>query len=285
MSELGTDIKTALQYLMPGRMISRLTGMLTKIRWRWLKNLVIANFARAYGVDLSEARSADPNDYEHFNAFFTRALKADARPMGEGWLSPADGVLSQSGAIRAGRIIQAKGLDYSVAELLADDDMAARYQSGSFATIYLSPRDYHRLHMPWQGRLLKHLHVPGRLFSVALWTVARIPRLLARNERLVAEFESDAGRFVLVLVGAVNVGSIETVWAGTVTPPYGARISSKSFESGTQIVLDRGSEMGRFNLGSTIVMLSERKLNFVREPGSAIRMGQSLASNQEHTNE
>jgi phosphatidylserine decarboxylase len=279
MSEIGKDIKLALQYALPHRLISRLIYYVTRVRWSPFKNLFIRQFARSFKVDWSEAERADASLYVHFNDFFTRALKADARPLDPDLsvlLCPADGAISQCGDITQGRILQAKGMHYSAAELLADDELATHFENGSFATVYLSPRDYHRLHMPIRGRLLRTLHVPGRLFSVAGWTAERIPRLFARNERLVCIFETDHGLIAQVLVGAINVSSIETVWSGTVTPPYAAVVVQRD-ETSQAIELQRGAEMGRFNMGSTVIVLSERRLDLLMHAGQAVRMGTAMA--------
>lgn len=279
MSEIGKDIKLALQYALPHRLISRLIYYVTRVRWSPFKNLFIRQFARSFKVDWSEAERADASLYVHFNDFFTRALKADARPLDPDpsvLLCPADGAISQCGDITEGRILQAKGMHYSAAELLADDELATYFENGSFATVYLSPRDYHRLHMPIRGRLLRTLHVPGRLFSVAGWTAERIPRLFARNERLVCIFETDHGLIAQVLVGAINVSSIETVWSGTVTPPYAAVVVQRD-ESSQAIELQRGAEMGRFNMGSTVIVLCERRLDLLMHAGQAVRMGTAMA--------
>lgn len=282
MSEIGKDLKLALQYLLPHRFVSRLIYYITRIRWAPFKNLFIRQFAKRFRIDWSDAVSANPADYEHFNAFFTRALKPGTRPLAAGddvLLCPADGAISQCGAVTAGRILQAKGMDYSVAELLADDTLAQRFAHGSFATVYLSPRDYHRIHMPIAGTLLETLHIPGRLFSVATWTAERIPRLFARNERLVCVFDTPQGWIAQVLVGAINVSSIETVWSGVVTPPYAAKVvRSEQRGRGTTIALDRGAEMGRFNMGSTVIIVSEKPLDFACGAADPVRMGQKLAT-------
>lgn len=281
MNEIGKDLKLSLQYLLPHRFISRLIYYVTRIRWSPFKNLFIRQFAKRFRIDWSDALSQEPGDYEHFNAFFTRALKPGARPLADGddvLLCPADGAISQCGPIREGRILQAKGMDYTVAELLADEGLAERFRGGSFATVYLSPRDYHRVHMPIAGTLLETLHVPGRLFSVATWTAERIPRLFARNERLVCVFDTPHGLIAQILVGAINVSSIETVWSGAVTPPYASKVVRRDHRGqGATIQLDRGAEMGRFNMGSTVIIVSERPLEFQFAATDPVRMGQALA--------
>lgn len=278
MSEFGTDLKLALQYALPHRFISRLVYYLTRIRWSPFKNLFIRQFAKRFKVDWSEAEREDPADYVHFNDFFTRALKPGLRPQDPdpaALLCPADGAISQGGPITAGRILQAKGMDYTAAELLADEAWAEVFAHGSFTTVYLSPRDYHRMHMPVAGTLLETFHVPGRLFSVAGWTAARIPRLFARNERLVCVFDTEFGRMALVLVGAINVSSIATVWSGTVTPPYAAQVVRTDWRA-RNIRLERGAELGRFNMGSTIIVLTERSYVQAFAATDPVRVGQAL---------
>ncbi len=244
------------QYLLPQHLLSALMYRLTRLRYRPLKNLIIRGFVRHFRVDMGESMEPDVTAYETFNHFFTRELRPDARPLPESpdaVLCPADGTLSQLGKIAHGRIFQAKGRDFSLVELLGGrDDWARAFEGGGFATIYLSPRDYHRVHMPLTGDLREMIHVPGRLFSVNPITTALVPRLFARNERVACLFESEAGPMAVILVGAIFVGSMETVWAGQVTPRTSA---GKSPGEGTTFRLDRGSEMGRFNMGSTVILL------------------------------
>jgi phosphatidylserine decarboxylase len=246
-----------LQYILPHRFLSRIVYWATRWTFKPWKNFLIAKIVRSYNVDMSEAAQSDPLAYQHFNAFFTRKLRQDARRADDAAnsvLSPADGKISQSGAIVQGRIFQAKGQEYTAAELLGDEAAAAPYRNGSFATIYLSPRDYHRVHMPMAGRLKETVHVPGRIFSVAPFAVEAIPRLFARNERLVCHFEGEHGPFVVVMVGAILVSSVATVWDGLVIPPYASHIRHKSF-AGQNITLERFAEMARFNMGSTVIVL------------------------------
>ena len=244
------------QYLLPQHLLSALMYRLTRLRYRPLKNLIIRGFVRHFRVDMGESMEPDATAYETFNHFFTRELRPDARPLPEApdaVLCPADGTLSQLGKIARGRIFQAKGRDFSLVELLGGrEDWARAFEGGGFATIYLSPRDYHRVHMPLTGDLREMIHVPGRLFSVNPITTALVPRLFARNERVACLFESEAGPMAVILVGAIFVGSMETVWAGQVTPRTSA---GKSPGEGTTFRLDRGSEMGRFNMGSTVILL------------------------------
>lgn len=246
-----------LQTLLPHRFLSRL--VLWGTRWTFApwKNFLIGRVVRSYAVDLDEAQTADFHAYRHFNAFFTRALKPGARPQPtnpDAIACPADGRISQAGAITDGRILQAKGQTFSAAELLGDAAAAAPYADGSFLTVYLSPRDYHRVHMPLAGTLLETVHIPGRIFSVAPFAVAAIPRLFARNERLVCHFEGERGPFAVVLVGALLVSGIETVWGGVEVPPYASAVTRRDWR-GRGIALARGAELGRFNMGSTAIVL------------------------------
>ncbi len=282
---LGARLFVALQHLLPQHLLSALMYRLARVRWRPLKDLLIATVLRLYRIDMTEAAEPNAKAYVHFNAFFTRALRPDARPLDPDALavvSPVDGTISQSGRITAGRVIQAKGRDYSVEELLGGDPARARvFDGGTFATIYLAPSDYHRIHMPLGGDLAWMLHLPGRLFSVNNVTADLVPRLFARNERVACRFETDVGAMAMVLVGAIFVGGIETVWAGEVTP---VRDRSRRSSAGTttgagSVRLERGAEMGRFNLGSTVILLFEPdrvRLDETLVPGSKVRLGQRL---------
>jgi phosphatidylserine decarboxylase len=273
-----------LQYALPHHVLSRLMGKFTYCENPIVKNLMIRKISAAYQIDLSDALEPDAGTYRSFNAFFTRPLKPEARPIASeagSIASPADGFLSQKGPIQRGSIIQAKGFDYSVDDLLGgSSERAAPFHGGSFATIYLSPRDYHRLHMPLKGTLREMIHVPGRLFSVNDATTRNVPGLFARNERVVALFETEVGPMALILVGAIFVASIETVWHGVVTPPTRRGVQSFSYD-GDSIVIDKGAEMGRFNMGSTIIALfGNPNVTFDAEitSGSAVRMGQAIGS-------
>jgi phosphatidylserine decarboxylase len=253
----GQRLFVALQYALPQHLLSGLVFRLTRLRLGPLTALIIRAFSRLFRVDLSEAAETDPRAYPTFNAFFTRALRPKARPLAQtGTLaSPVDGTVSQLGRIGGCRLIQAKGRDYSLAELLGGDaKLATRFVDGSFATLYLSPRDYHRIHMPVDGRLLETIHIPGRLFSVNPTTTAAVPRLFARNERVIALFDTDLGPLAMVLVGAIFVGSIETVFGGLHTPPRGRSITRIDYRA-QDIRLGRGDEMGRFNMGSTVILV------------------------------
>ena len=275
-----------LQYLLPQHLLSALMYRFARLRWRPLKSLLISTFARHFRVNMTEAREPDLASYDSFNAFFTRALQPGARPLpadSAAIACPADGALSQHGAISAGRLFQAKGLDYALDELVGDPDWARHFVGGSFATIYLSPRDYHRVHMPATGRLRGMIHVPGRLFSVNRITASLVPRLFARNERVVCLFEGETGPFALILVGAIFVGGMETVWAGEVTPARG-QPPRRHYGDEDPVDLARGAEMGRFNMGSTVILLFPPGAATWKgdlAPGVPLRMGQALG--QLHT--
>lgn len=246
------------QYLLPHHLLSKWMSKLTHCENRLWKNLFIKLIVRVYGVNMSEAKVEDIEHYASFNRFFTRELKDGVRPVADAAdavASPADGVVSQAGPISGGRIFQAKGHSYTALELLGGDAERARaFENGSFATIYLSPKDYHRLHMPLAGTLKEMVHIPGRLFSVNAATVGAVPNLFARNERVACVFDTEAGSMALVLVGAIFVSSVETVWHGVVTPP--SVTETRAWRYGDDApALAKGEEMGRFNMGSTIVVL------------------------------
>lgn len=245
------------QYLLPHRLLSHLAYRAARSRWRPWKNFLIGQVLRHFDIAMDEAEQADPFAYPSFNAFFTRALKPGARdpdPDPDSLLMPADGRISQAGAIQAGRIFQAKGQSYTVAELLGDADWARDFAEGSFINIYLAPNDYHRVHMPCRGVLRQTLHLPGRLFSVSPATAAAVPRLFARNERLVCLFDCDFGPMAVVMVGAMLVSGVETVWNGVNIPRYAHAPIRRDFR-GHGITLQRFDEMARFNYGSTVIVL------------------------------
>ncbi|MEW7988728.1 MAG: archaetidylserine decarboxylase [Candidatus Thiodiazotropha sp.] len=274
-----------LQYLLPHHLLSSLMHSIARIELKPVKDLLINQAVKWYGVDMQEALQTDPGQYRSFNDFFTRALRPDARPFAEPdnqVASPADGTLSQAGDIESGFLIQAKGHDYSLLELLGGDTELERlFVDGSFATIYLSPRDYHRVHMPVNGRLKRMLHVPGRLFSVNATTCEKVPRLFARNERVISVFETDLGPMAVILVGAIFVSSIETVWAGTITPAR-QQVNSWNYQPQSEpnpIELIKGEEMGRFNMGSTVILLFARDAVEWAEgfsAGATVRMGRAI---------
>lgn len=270
------------QYLLPQHLLSKLMHRLCRCRWPWLKNAMIKAIIKQYNVDMSLAQQQDINAFAHFNDFFTRALRPEVRPLADSeLLSPVDGNISQIGRIEAGRIIQAKGQDYSVAELLGHDvALAEQFAGGQFATIYLSPRDYHRIHMPCAGRLQHMRYLPGKLFSVNPRTVRVVSRVFARNERLVTIFDTDFGPMAVVLVGAIFVGSMQTVWHdGEITPPYGKQIRDWQYQT-ENIQLAKGAEMGRFNMGSTVVVLLPKTAPVWRQALTAdmpLVMGEALS--------
>ena len=274
---------TALTYVLPHRLLSSLARSLAYSTRPGTKQWLIDTVTRKFGVDLSEAADSDPTAYASFNAFFTRALKPGARvpdPEPRALLMPADGRISQCGDIVDGRIFQAKGQSFTAAELLGNEADAAPFADGTYATVYLSPRDYHRVHMPWTGTLRETVHVPGRLFSVGTDAVASVPRLFARNERLVCHFDTDFGPMVSVMVGALLVSGVETVWSGIEIPAYGDRITRKDYR-GKGIALERFAEMARFNYGSTVVVLLPKgvaALDPALKAESPVRLGQRLAT-------
>ena len=279
---MSDRLKVLPQYLLPKRALTVYAGWRASRRWGARTTKLIRWFIAKYGVDMSEAANPDPASYPSFNEFFTRALKPGARPLAQAdLLCPVDGAISQFGAIRRDQILQAKGHDYSTTALVGGDAaLAARFDDGHFATLYLSPKDYHRIHMPCDGRLLRMLYVPGDLFSVNPTTARGVPGLFARNERVVCVFESARGPFVLALVGATIVGSMATVWHGVVNPPRAAQLREWRYDGG-QIVLKQGDEMGRFLLGSTVVMLfpaGSLQFNPDWAPARAVRLGEAMAN-------
>ena len=277
----------ALQHLLPKQALTSLMGALAGARGGAATTAAILAFVRRYGVNMAEAAQADPAAYATFNEFFTRALQSGARPLAQADLiCPVDGAISQFGAIDGDRIFQAKGHHYTTQALVGGDGaLAAHFHAGLFATLYLSPKDYHRIHMPCAGRLLRMIHVPGDLFSVNPATAQGVPGLFARNERVVCVFDGEAGPWVLVLVGATIVGSMATVWHGVVNPPRPGRVREWAYHD-QDIHLAQGQEMGRFLLGSTVVMLfpaaasGAPRLSFnpVWAPGLPIRLGQMMAT-------
>ena len=270
------------QYLLPHHALSRLFGRFADVRVPWFKTLVISWFVRRYKVEMHSAQIETLSGYENFNAFFTRCLKAEVRPLDtspEGIACPADGAISQYGRVENGRVLQAKGHRYNVIELLGGDPVTAgMFAQGTFATIYLSPADYHRVHMPVTGTLREMIHVPGKLFSVNPKTTEHVAQLFARNERVICLFETAHGPMAVVLVGAMIVASIETVWAGRVRPITRFKYDRQGQSS---VRLKKGEELGRFSLGSTVIILFGPGMATwpeVLQSGHRVQMGQRLAS-------
>ncbi len=270
------------QYFLPKQALTQLMGRLANLQAGSTTTAVIKWFIQRYQVDMSEAANPDPAAYPSFNAFFTRALRPGARPLAQAdWICPVDGAISQLGPIQGEQIFQAKGHHYSTQALVGGDaQLAAQFQDGNFATIYLSPRDYHRIHMPCAGKLLRMIHVPGELFSVNPTTARGVPGLFARNERVVCVFEGPFGPFVMVLVGATIVGSMATVWHGIVNPPRTGKIREWNYAQ-QDVQLAQGAEMGRFLLGSTIVLLtpkSDMQFNTEWQTAKPVRLGENMAT-------
>lgn len=268
------------QYVLPHRLLSRIIYYVMRIRVKWVKNFIIKRMISAFDINLQEAHSDQLRDYPHFNAFFTRQLKAGIRPIdssSNSIVSPVDATISQAGKIRNGRIIQAKNHHYTVSELLAHA-FPENFMNGHFLTLYLSPRDYHRIHASIDCELTNMWHVPGRLFSVADWTARAIPRLFARNERLVNELKTDMGTIYAVYVGAILVSSIETVGQGLITPPYTNEI--RQIKPAPDETFSKGEEMARFNMGSTVILLfPENSIELVSDlkPGTSVKLGEKIA--------
>lgn len=278
---MSQSFAVQLQHWLPQQAITQAAGAFASARAGWITRAAVKAFISHYDVNMAEAEQPDPAAYPTFNAFFTRALRPGVRPIAESdWVSPVDGVISQLGAIEGEQIFQAKGHQYTTTALLGGDTaLAKRFQDGQFATIYLSPSHYHRIHMPATGRLVRMVHVPGDLFSVNPATARGVPGLFARNERLVCVFEGAQGLFVMVLVGATIVGSMATVWHGLVSPPRTGVLGHWDYPDG-QIQLQKGEEMGRFQLGSTVVFLMPQghgRFNPSWAPGGDVLLGQSMA--------
>ena len=270
------------QYLLPKKALTVFAGWVAGGRWGWITTAIIRRFIRRYQVNMAEAAEPDAASYASFNEFFTRALKTEARPLAPArFICPVDGAISQFGAIAQDQIFQAKGHSYSTSALLAgQDNLAQAFQDGHFATLYLAPKDYHRVHMPCAGSLKRMIHVPGELFSVNPVTARGVPGLFARNERVVCLFDADHGPMALVLVGATIVGSMATVWHGVVNPPRPGTVREWTYAPG-EVRLRQGEEMGRFLLGSTVVLLwPKTTLAFDPEwaPSRAVRVGEKMAT-------
>lgn len=279
---LGARLFVALQHVLPQHSITRLVHRVARVRTPWLKRALIRGFMKLYAIDLAEAANSDPDSYATFNEFFTRALRAGARPLGTGErtvASPCDGTVSQRGTIEPEGLLQAKLVAkshrYSLESLLADPALATEFVGGEFATIYLAPYNYHRVHMPLTGRLRAVRYVPGRLYSVNAATASAVPGLFALNERVVCVFDTQAGPMAVIFVGALNVGSVGLVFAGDVTPtrPRRGRLLDVPAQS---LTLERGAELGRFNMGSTVIVLLPRgscAWDEAFQPGRVVRMG------------
>jgi len=279
-------VKITLQYLMPKHAISRLVGKLAAAKAGWLTTKLISIFIKSYDINMAEAKLKNAEDFDTFNDFFTRELEVGARTINnndQALCYPVDGKISQQGDIKDGQLIQAKGFDYSLTTLLGGDEQtAAPFQQGSFSCIYLAPKDYHRIHMPMAGTLREMIYIPGDLFSVNPLTANNVPNLFARNERVVTVFDTDHGPMAMVLVGATIVASIETVWAGTITPPAGKDIFRWKYPANgiDAIHLAKGDEMGRFKLGSTVVStFAPQMIEFNKNagPNTVTRLGEHYA--------
>ncbi|WP_373017769.1 archaetidylserine decarboxylase [Thiomicrorhabdus sp.] len=276
--------KVAPQYLIPKHFLSQAMHWFMQVETPWIKNNTIKLLTKIYKIDVSEALEEDINAYPHFNAFFTRALKPDVRPVdysSDVWVSPVDGLISQSTPIDGNRIIQAKCHDYTVEALVGGDiEYAKQFQNGEAAVIYLSPKDYHRIHMPTDAKLLSMTYVPGDLFAVNPATVRNIDGLFARNERVVIRFENEHGPFCMILVGAIFVGSMETVWQGKITPEYEPVLRHWDY-SDQNLNFEKADEIGRFNMGSTVVLLTPNgqlpELGQIRQ-NTPIKLGEKIAS-------
>jgi len=276
---IGGRLFVWLQYVLPQHALSRLVLAATRVRMPWFKNLLTRGFLRLFSVDMSEAAETDPYRYGSFNEFFTRALRAEARPIDadrEQIASPVDGMVSECGVIDNDRLLQAKGRQYTLDELLARQPWARSFEGGSFATLYLAPFNYHRIHMAVRGTLRDTVYVPGRLFSVNSATAGHVPRLFARNERVLTLFDTEFGQFALVMVGALNVGSMATVWAGDITPAAHRVMTRIPCPA---VTLDKGAELGRFNMGSTVILLFEpnrAEWHPLLRAGSVVQLGQAI---------
>lgn len=279
----ATKLLVRLQYLLPLSLLSRLVYHITRWRWPPWKNLLIRWFVRHYKVDLSIAERQSASEYIHFNDFFTRALHSQARPVAaaaQAIVSPVDGTISALGNVSKGQLLQVKGSYYTASDLLTDAAIAASFEQGAFMTLYLSPRDYHRIHMPCAGKLQRMIHVPGRRFAVNQASVGGVPRLFARNERLINLFETALGPVSLIMVGALCVGSMHTVWAGTLPPTRRGNERDYNYKH-LDIRLRHGEEMGRFNMGSTVILLFPRgnaRWQTGLRAGQTVRMGQQIGS-------
>ena len=260
-----------LQRLLPQHLLSRIVGRLANVNAVWMRVPLIKLFVAMYGVDLGEAEFSSPRDYASFNAFFTRKLKPSLRPVSGSISSPADGTVSMAGRLQGNQMLQAKGLNYSLEKLLAGDE-ATQFRNGSYVTIYLSPRDYHRVHIPVTANLVAARYVPGKLFSVNQATTGAIADLFAANERLVMHFSTDLGPMVVVMVGAMIVAGIKTVWRDRLYSPREA--DRERFEPPRHF--DQGAELGLFEMGSTVIVIFQREVPWTVKPGDKVRMGEAM---------
>jgi len=271
------------QYFIPQHFISSLVYRITRCETPWFKNVLIKLFISVFDVDMSLANNPDPESYSSFNTFFTRELSTESRPISldeKTILSPVDGAVSQAGNIQNDTIIQAKGKSYTLKDLLVEDELVTMFTGGTFATLYLSPKDYHRIHMPVSGQLKRMIYVPGKLFAVNSHTVRVVDSVFARNERVINIFNTDTGAMAMVMVGALNVGSMDTVWAGEITPAKNRVINDMQYSEG-DVRLQQGQEMGRFNMGSTVILLFPKDVmqwSAGMLADKAIVMGESIGS-------
>ena len=280
--KLSARLFIAMQHILPQHFLSQMMWRLTRCEYKWLLKLLLPLFIRQFKVNMEEAKNPDWKSYTSFNTFFTRELKEDAREIcadKNSIVSPVDGAVSQLGKINTDLIFQAKGHAYSLTQLMGDrEDLAKTFKNGQFNTIYLSPKDYHRIHMPVDGTLKEMIHVPGQLFSVNPTTVENVPALFARNERVICLFDTPAGPMAMILVGAIFVGSIETVWHGEVTPPRHKDIRSWKYDE-EDLSYAKGQEMGRFNMGSTVILLyANKKMDWDKELNAeqSVRLGEAI---------
>lgn len=278
-ASLAIRLLTWPQYILPQKLLTAIAWRLSRIQAGFFRKPFISLFCQLFQVNLSEAERSDPADYRCFNDFFTRALKPGARPLAAEpieWISPCDGTISQLGTLSGDQLVQAKGISYTASALLGGDDWAREFENGRFMTIYLAPNDYHRVHMPRSGRLLAERRIPGRLFSVSAATTRAVPGLFTRNERMVARFDSDDGPFVVVMVAALLVAGIETVWGGPEDRRPGPEIRTRPVDGHP---LERGGELGRFHWGSTVIVLTPKDFPGWSSdlfPQDRVRMGQAL---------
>ncbi|HEU4603209.1 MAG TPA: archaetidylserine decarboxylase [Steroidobacteraceae bacterium] len=279
---LSDRLFAILQYLLPKHLLSRFIYAITRSETIWVRNAILKIFLRGYRVTMQEAVEPNPFAYPSFNAFFTRALKTDARPIDSAATSiacPVDGTLSQCGPLRDNLLIQAKGHYYSLEDLLGDAQRASAYRNGTFACIYLAPYNYHRIHMPLAGVARDTIYIPGELFSVNAATARAVPRVFARNERLICEFDTIAGRMAVILIGALFVGSIETVHCGEVNPPPRRGKRPVRIDKGIGQRFEKGAELGRFNMGSTVILLFEKgraDWNSTLFPDATVQLGSAI---------